>query len=103
MVKLDNIVIPKEVCSKCSRTASTTSSRHECRFCSKSPSDILLLLQRTYQELDNRKITKSEALKKIDAAHKAWTKDCKNLKQKIAADSAIKYKIDKYYDAIVNY
>ncbi len=103
--QLDNLKIKEEVCDNCRRShpGNEYSSRHKCEFCSKSPSEILLLLQRTYQSLDNGIIKKSEALRKIEKAHKAWTGGCRNLKEKTASDSATKYKIDKYYEAIVNY
>lgn len=104
--RLDNVKFNRSVCEECKRKSNIntdTAKRHNCNYCKKSPSEILLLLQRTYQELDNRKIKKSEALKKIEGAHSAWSKDCANLRRKINADSNTQYKIKKYYDAIVNY
>lgn len=107
LARLNDLEIRKEVCEKCSRKPKSTGTRvtntHKCAYCSKSPSEILLMLQRTYQELDNRKIKKADALKRIEGAHRAWKQGCSNLKQKMAADSGTKYKVDKYYDAIVNY
>lgn len=106
--KLDSIEIKKEVCDKCRRrnrpvTRHATGSRHSCKFCSTSPTDILRILQRTYQQLDNRKITKKAAENKIQAAHKAWTGGCSSLKSKMADESATRYKVERYYEAIVNY
>lgn len=107
LATLNGIEFKKDVCDNCRtkpKTRSTsTPTAHSCSYCSKSPSEILVLLQRTYQELDNRKIKKSEALQKIEGIHRAWNGGCPQLKQKVNADSSTKYKVDKYYDAIVKY
>lgn len=109
---LDKIEIKKEVCGKCRRsnrrsnvnvTGSTRGTTHSCKYCSTSPSDILRTLQRTYQELDNRKISKTAAKKKIEGLHRAWTGGCSELKHKMATDKNTGYKVKRYYEAIVNY
>ena len=104
LMSLDNIEIKEATCGQCQRDNKPAQRHtHSCNFCSKSPSDILKDLERVYIKLDSRKIKKSEAIKAIESAHKAWSGGCANLKRKMADDSVIRNKVEKYYNSIVNY
>lgn len=102
LTRLDNIEIKEVNCNQCQKESRPV-RRHSCNYCSKSPSDILVELQRVYQKLDTRQIKKSEAIKAVEGAHKAWTGGCSNLKKKMSDDSVTKSKVEKYYNSIVNY
>lgn len=106
LAQLDEIEIKEETCRNCrkeKKAPTRQSSAHSCSYCSKSPTDILVELQRIYQKLDNRLIKKNEAVKAAENAHKATAGGCVNLKKKLAEDKVAKSKIDKYYNSIVNY
>lgn len=104
IANLDNIEIKEEDCADCrNKKPNRTSVAHNCEYCSTSPTGILIELQRVYQKLDNRLITKTEATEAIESVHRAWTGRCANLKKKMDEDKVTKAKVEKYYNSIVNY
>lgn len=106
LATLDNIEIKEATCPKCQRdrkSPTRQSAAHSCGYCSKSPTSVLVELQRIYQKLDNRLINKQGAIRAVEGAHRAWTGGCLNLKKKMAEDTVTKGKVEKYYNSIVNY
>jgi len=100
LMQLDNVEFKEEWCGCKPKVGIST---HSCRFCQKTPSEVLTNVQRIYQKLDVDRIKKQAAKTEVEPWHRAWIGGCPNLKKKIDRDSNNRKKIESYYNSIINY
>ena len=104
--QLENVVFTERVCGTCSSisigTGGGSNPPHHCSYCDMSPKDVNIQLQRIYQQLDNGKIKKNEAVSKMKSIQSAVGR-CPNLKRKMNNDKSYQAKANSYYKSIANY
>lgn len=76
---------------------------HNCAYSTWTVDKVLKQLESLYKSLDHGKISKSEAEEKAKAMKREWSNKSCPLFNKMKADSSKKSRIDRCYNAIVNY
>lgn len=76
---------------------------HNCQYCNKTLSQILKAMERTYKQLDNRRITKEAALTEANKLINACSEEKCPLNKKWKNGGIEKNSIENYYNRIKNF
>lgn len=97
--KVENIDLSEYV-SKCNKPHPDP---HKCQYCNKTLNQILKDMERTYKQLDNRRITKEAALTEANKLIGACSEEKCPLNKKWKNGGGEKSSIENYYNRIKNF